>query len=175
MPHESLPNVPGSEAEPSVTIEEARAEIVDTVESIITAAIDKAINMKINGIKRAADSLKMGTPLSESQNQRISSNGRQFIDAVNILREKSTILSDGLRDDASNEELVGFVDWLAGHNEFCKTAFDNPDLVKNTDSLISVVNRSANGIQGQLSIGYRPLLRDDAKREISRKFSPPSA
>lgn len=168
LPHESFPAP--HESETSVTIAEVRTEIVDTVESIIITAIDKAIKMKINGIKKVADELKAGMTLADSQDLGISIHGRQFIEAIDVLREKASLLSNGLRNDVTNEDLVHLVDWLTGHNEICKTAFDNKDLVNNTDSLISVVNRSANGIQGHLSVGDKPLLSDEAKKELNRRF-----
>jgi hypothetical protein len=138
MPHEGIPS-PDPEKELQVSLEEARAEVSDTVESIIIASISKAHELSVGGIDELSEVLKSDQELSDDQLNLLSQRGRRLVGAIQKLRSKKLLMAAGLREDLTNEELVELVDQLASLNEVTKTYVGDRDFIQDADSLISVV------------------------------------
>lgn len=167
QPHEGVP-FSGPEKEPQVSLEEARAEISDTVESIINAGLIKAGELSVGGIDELAELIKSEAELSDDQRDLLSQKGRRLVSAIESLRLKMRLMAEGLLGDLTNEELVKLVDQLATLNEVWRSYVGDDQFIRDADSLISVVENTAYGLRTKtLVIGRKSLLSAEANKQIA--------
>jgi hypothetical protein len=168
MPHEGIPS-PDPEKELQVSLEEARAEVSDTVESIIIASISKAHELSVGGIDELSEVLKSDQELSDDQLNLLSQRGRRLVGAIQKLRSKKLLMAAGLREDLTNEELVELVDQLASLNEVTKTYVGDRDFIQDADSLISVVENITYALRTKtLVLDGKSTLSAETIRQIEQ-------
>jgi hypothetical protein len=142
MRYESGPD-PSHEVELSVSLDEARQEVIDTVESIILVSLGRAKKLPIGGTDKLWDTIAAKQDVSPDSQSALSKRSSRLIDVIKELREQSEVLASGIIENATNEELVKLVDQLEKFNHAWKNYVGDENLVADTDSLIGLLENVA--------------------------------
>lgn len=160
-------SAPKPESEPTATMEEARAEVAATIESIILTALRKAKELTLGSVDEIQLLVSNELEPDEEQIERFSNRAKRFLSAIRYLRKQKSLLVEGLREDASATELGLIVEQLSSWNQVWKEYVD--ELVNDVDSLSAVLENSGSGLQGRkaMTVNEKSMIGDDAKKSLS--------
>ncbi len=167
-----------NEIELSVSLDEARREVADVTESIIGASLDKAMKIFMVGFDKLDAVVNNDGEILTEEFDGLPSKSRRLLTAISELRKRMKKLSEGIRPDVTNDELVKLVDELAGLNEQWKAYVGDDSLIKDAESLIAVMEHTPDALQrkflptNEKGEKERILLTDECLEKLRSPIKP---